>query len=416
MERRDTVRPFRFIEPAHPFGPATARFADMVDAAPWPDDMRERLAAGESPVVHAEIKGTPAGGLERFYWSCQLRHRSGARQFRALTLYYARTMRNPEWLTFPDDPYLLGLGMYLGDGRSRPIDVMRYVPLRRLAFRVAGEDGTPIVGKFKRTSRLAESYERLCAVARASASARVSFAVAAPRGLDREHSLFFQEDRPGQDLASTLDEENHAALLRQAGVVHAELHTIEVPAETAGTWRLRAYVDAVHDDLAWIAFMLPARAAVLVDIAALLSRTLPRDERASYRCCHGDFACGQLLVAPGRWSVIDFDLCRYADPYHEIAMMCASLPHDVPLFRDAGPRELAAATSAYVAGYEARTGQRLEPRRLLWYRLCAEIYYAALMLKKDWFRPEAFARAIARIGDLTRELQDQSSLRPSTAG
>jgi len=58
------------------------------------------------------------------------------------------------------------------------------------------------------------------------------------------------------------------------------------------------------------------------------------------------------------------------------------------------------AEGAYLAAYSRRSGRALDPQRLLWFRLCQEIHYLALSLKKDTWRPQRFDRALALVGRL----------------
>jgi hypothetical protein len=108
--------------------------------------------------------------------------------------------------------------------------------------------------------------------------------------------------------------------------------------------------------------------------------------------------------------VTDFDACHRGDPYRDMGIFLASLSYDVPLFRapsvTAGLLEFA--IRAYLSGYESRTGHQLDAARLLWHRLAAEVYYLALMFKKDWYEPTRFARALDRVGSLAASLAEQS--------
>ena len=387
------VRLFPFIQADHPFAPQVERFRAAVQAGPL-----ERLADAEGTTVHAEIKAVPGpdGGwaLDRFYWSLQGRDPAARFGFAALTLLYSASTGQLEWHAFPEDPYLPTLAAALGEGDS----VLRYVPLRRVTLRTADA-----IGKVKRRSKLLEGYQRLTSVWRGVASSSVSFDVAAPLGLDEARSVFFQTAQPGQNLAHLLNETNAAALLQRVGAMHRELHELHI--RDLPTQDTTGLLDEVQRDVRWIAFCQPDCAALVEATWDLLRRHAPRVDPDAYTVCHGDFVCSQVLVAAERWSVTDFDLAHQGDPYRDIAILLTSLTYDVPVF-ETGQAPIEAADEAYLAGYEARAGQPLDRARLAWHRLAAEIYYLALMLKKDWYQPTAFSRALERFGALGSQLRD----------
>jgi len=80
-----------------------------------------------------------------------------------------------------------------------------------------------------------------------------------------------------------------------------------------------------------------------------------------------------------------------------MAILLASLPYDLPLFQAGAGADspadgslLERAAAAYLRGYAEQAGAPIDALRLAWHRIGAEIYYLALMLKKDRFaRPLA---------------------------
>src|SRR5262249_16667475 len=140
------------------------------------------------------------------------------------------------------------------NGRSGEprIDVLRYVPLRRLTFRIAGRDDaqTPIIGKFKRRSRFKEAYDKLITVAHGAEHATATFSVAVPRGIDEAHCLYFQEAKPGENLAALLQQDNCGELLYRVGVVHRELHGLDIP--NVPVWDFDVFLRNLQRDVRWI--------------------------------------------------------------------------------------------------------------------------------------------------------------------
>jgi len=417
----DALELFPFIEPEHQFFPQIAGFAAAVRAHPQKRELLARLAAGERTAIHAEVKAlpTPEGSwtLDRFYWSFQYWDAAQPLPFQALTLHYSAKTGATTWQRFPNDAYLSGMAAFFAGwqkaegGRQEAVseqwaDVLRYVPLRRLTLRLGQPDGRRAIGKFKRRSRFRAAYERLVAIAAGAARNDMSFDVALPCGLDETHCLVIQSDQPGQDLATLLASTNCVALLERVGQLHHELHSLELA--NLPRWDFAALLPSVQRDLNWIAFCRPAYGPLLEAIGALLLRELPTIDTGETVCCHGDFVCSQILATDGRWSVIDWDLCQWGDPYREIALLLASLRYDVPFFQHvdlwSNMRLLEQASAAYLHGYQQRAGRALDERRLLWHRICAEVYYLALMLKKDWFTPWAFDHSITLLDQLQSAL------------
>jgi aminoglycoside phosphotransferase len=399
---------FAFIESTHPFARNVERFRAAVQAELRCVDLLDQTTSGEA-AVQAEIKGvpTPDGGwvLDRFYWSLQTQASRQPTGFTALTLVYAAEGDRLDWYVFPDDPYLPGLSRSLQENAN---EILRYVPLRRLTLRTAeaGSDA-PMVAKFKRRSRLAESYQRLAVVARAAEHAASSFGVAAPRGLDCERGVFFQSVQPGTDLTLVLDESNMERHFTRLGSVHRELHELSIPDLSAQA------VDPIAElrrNTRWITFFRPDCRDLLEATWELARRHAPTPGLAELAVCHGDFVCSQVLVDGDHWTVTDFDACHRGDPYRDMAIFMASLSHDVPLFSapslTAGLLE--SVIQSYLTGYETRAGHQLDAARLLWHRLAAEVYYLALMFKKDWYEPTRFGRGLERVGSLAVSLAEQS--------
>ncbi len=421
---------FPFIGSGHPFSPHIQRFTRMITSHPAYPQLAERADIGSRTMVQAEIKARRLPDrrweLDRFYWSFQYRDDSAPLPFQALTLVYSARTDEAVWHDFPDEPYLTTLPAFFGDrtrqeGREAAsrVEVLRYVPLRRLTFRDSTGDqaGGSVIGKFKRRSRLREAYERLSTVALVVGRSCSSFSVPAPLGLDEERGLFFQETKPGEAVSTLLDVDSLTALLYGVGALHHDLH--RAPATELPRWDVGAFVDHLEADVAWVSFFRPDQAEFLEGLWRLLRAHVPPVDPAHYAFCHGDFVCSHVLKADDRWSVVDFDLAMAADPYLDVAMLLASLPYDVPLLtsdvrasRATEDDLLRRACDAYLRGYRERAGRELDEKRLLWYRLCAELYHLALMFKKDRFCAVAFDRATARVRELGEKLRQSGAAHP----
>jgi hypothetical protein len=426
---------------AHAAAPARRPYAVVADAHPWAEQvqmLREAIRIGPAAPagarIQAELKGVrqPDGRwtLERAYWSIQQRDASAACGLSAYTL--SADLRPPaapriDWLRLPHDPYLSEMASWLAatpDGAA--LQVLRYVPLRRMTFRLRSADGRIGIGKFKRRSRYAQAYGLLGlideAVQRQAGSSGsglpvdAGYRVSAPVALNPQRALYFQTCLPGEDLADRITPDNVAGWLAGIARRHAHLQRLDVP--TLALRSIAHWQSQARTDLAWIGWMRPDLAEPLALLAEAVGR-LPDagdgDVDGQTGFCHGDFVCSQFLVpsasgvedaAAASWSITDFDLAHRGDPLRDLAILLASLTHDVPaLAADAAqsrPRidheslaQTCLGSRAHAAGSSADEARR-DARRLRWHRLCTEIYYLGLALKKDTLEPIAFAHRLDR--------------------
>src|SRR5919198_6457109 len=184
------VNLFPFIPPTHPFHAHLERFQDLLNADPSYAEKMHMLNDGGSLHIHALMRARliPDHGweLKGFHTSFQVRDASRRRPFRALTLYYAPGAREIDYWGFPRDPYLPGLASFFDAHRSgtdtaSDVDVvLPYVPRLRLTFRTQVAGGAPAIGKFVRSSEVAEIYDRLVKVSTAVNNRPLTFSVATP--------------------------------------------------------------------------------------------------------------------------------------------------------------------------------------------------------------------------------------------
>jgi thiamine kinase-like enzyme len=414
---RQSLNFFSFISESHPFFARVESLRRVLRESPRYSELLTRGGEAGS-TVHAEIKGVEtaqgAWRLDRFYWCFQYREPGGPVPFRSHTLYFRDDRGTPEFYDFPEDAYLGSMAGWFGHlaqgGEHAPrVDVLRYVPLRRVTFRIATPGAAPVIGKFKRRSKLQESYERLAAVHEAARSAGAGFRVAAPGFLDEEACIFYQEALPGRDLVETVDRTNFEALLERLGKVHQQMNALDVPG--LPQWRFANYQATLRGDLRWISFFLPEQGALLDSIWERLERSPPDMSDDTTAFCHGDFVPSQALADGERWAITDFDMSRRGGATLEMAKLIGSFKYHVPLVQQGFERPggcdedlMDAAEAAYLRGYERAAGHAIDRARLLWFRISSEIHYLSLMLKKDTYAPETFDRALALVQRLAGKL------------
>ncbi|MEY4749912.1 MAG: Phosphotransferase enzyme family [Pseudomonadota bacterium] len=437
---------FAWLAPDHPFQHSLRPLGEAIaqDSA-----AQALLHAGRRSdtllQIHVELQAgrLPNGLWMPAYcsWSAQLQDPSARLGLRTRTLSWHGTgaERTPQWHELPQDPRLSQAQTWFDRhatlGRTR---VLRYVPQRRITFAWQDEQGQALIGRFMRRSRHGAVQRLLARISTLVELGRPGFAVAQPGPVEPDAGLYFQTQLNGIDLASWLAPSTSArgpALARElaqcrgamahVGRLHARLHALPVnlpqlPVATDLAERLAA----ARAHLAFIGVMQPGYSQTLGSIDARLQR-LPAWHDSQARLCHGDLMCSQFLVdglgplnlqdavsGPGAlsraiptdpdcWSVTDFDHCHLGDPCRDLALLLASLAHDLPGLAELDrsqpervDRWLAEVCPAYLQAYVAETGAALAQDRLIWHSLCAELHFLALMLRRDTFHPAAFERRL----------------------
>ena len=383
---------FPAVEPDAPVQPLLDRLRPAVRAEVERHD-------GLDVTVHAELRAVPGTdgdvALKRFYWSTQQRDPTAPHGFGARTLYCAEESSSPRLHEFPSDPALPWLddddGPLRRDGRIEHIDILRYIPLRRLTYRLHDGAGLPasVIVKAKGTGGLNRAAVALLAVNRATA--RRATPVRAPRLLRLEpprHALYLEE-LPGQPLNVALAGLDLGDAMDQLGSLHRDLQALGVKGLSArgtGYWLHESRRAAEG-----IALFMPSVAGRARAVHAELERTAPEDGRLVF--CQGDFLPGQVLCHPSGWSVIDFDDSHYADPLSEVAGMYVAMPRELGL----SVEQTEHARHAYLAAYAARAGEPIDRSRWRWFLALLQLTQLAKRLMKGRVAPGEATSVLDRV-------------------
>jgi aminoglycoside phosphotransferase len=385
---------FPAVEPGAPVVPLLERLWPAVE-----EELDRRGATAAT--VHAELRtGRTAGGdleMRRFYWSTQHAEPSSPWGFSARTLFCEGDPARLRVHEFPSDPALTWLDddpgpLRLGGVRER-VDVLRYIPLRRLTARVHGAAGLPprTIAKVKRTSGLNRAATAFLAV-HLAANKRRSDAPRVPRLLRLEppRHVLHLEELPGQTLADAIDTLDLTAAMEHLGAVHRSLQELDV----RGLTGRRTTADWLGDAAAaasQIGLFVPSAAPLAEEVHTTLARDAPDDRAPLF--CQGDFLPGQVLCDPSGWSVIDFDDSRYADPLSEVAAMYAAMPRELHLPPDRAEH----ARRTYLRAYAARAGGPFEADRLRWYLTLLELTELGKRLMKGRVAPDETHEVLERL-------------------
>ena len=343
----------------------------------WPAVRAEIEALdGVDVRVQTELRvGVSAdGGIERrrFYWSTQHADPRSPWGFGARTLYCEGTGA-PELHEFPSEPALPWLadadGPLHTGGRPADVEILRYIPLRRVTFRLHDGAGLPprVIAKVKRTGGLNRAATAFLAVHQAAGRRRAG-GLSVPRVLRLEppRHVLYLEELPGEPLDVAVERLDLADAMEQLGSLHRTVHELEV----RGLPQRLATADWLQDArhaATQIGLFVPSVAEAAEAAYAALERSVPDDARPTF--CQGDFLPGQILCDPGGWSVIDFDDSRYADPLSEVAALYAALPRELQL-----PPDLAEpARRAYLEAYARRAGEPIDAARWRWFLVLVQL-------------------------------------------
>ena len=412
---------FSFVKPEHPLSAFVRHARALIQADPCSEAIRH-VTGGEQGVTTRTLLKWQSGELRWFYFLLESKATEKPIADRALTIFYRPKKHRLELRVFPQDPYLPAIPAYLeqvlGNGHGGPkahdFTVLRYVPQRRLTYRIpdAGNSGRFRIGKFVRQAELDSAYDKLGRVSAAVRQQRPSFTVSTPLGMDETYGAFYQSCLAGQNLADLIQGDNFEELLFAVGSIHAEIHRLDVPGVP------RCQSDSIREELqervAVISYLCPEVAPFLDEVRALIEKQAPNVSPEAWTFCHGDFGCNQIMKDGDHWSVVDFDGCRYGDRYREIARLLAFLKHNVPFFYwsyhdpalDA-ETILDRACAAYLRGYQQHSNGAMAWKRLSWYQLASEVHYLARTLQRDLFvHAVGFERTIQHIEKLTAQVKN----------
>ena len=297
---------------------------------------------------------------------------------------------------FPHDPKLTHLADFIFSQGNTGVRVLRYVPLRRVTFLKPGLEGSPdLIGKLKKTNRAKDGYLRLSNMN--ILSSNFSFSVPKAVSIDTNQAIFYQSFAPGTEVTHLLNDKNYLELMTEIGNLHGELGNS--PTAESNRWDRDGVKDNLWHDLDEIEFYLPETTVFIEKLRVWLKNRQQKLTQVSDTFCHGDFACPQILRAEIGWSVVDFDLAGMGNPYQDMAMFMVSLSYDVPIFQER-QELLKSAQTAYLEGYQNRHALPIDMETLVWYLVCAEIYYVVLILKKDRYTQAAYDAAQNRLYEL----------------
>lgn len=341
---------------------------------------------GADPHVHTELRVRRGREedpeLVRFYWSHQVTEEDSPWGFAARTIYCDRRDRTPSVHVFPSEPALTMLadesGPLLEDGRPRNVEVLRYIPLRRVTFRLRDGSGLPprVIAKAKRPSGLGRAVTAFRAAEEATMR-RGARALSVPRllGHDSRRGVLYLEELPGQPLDVALHRLEVTDAMERLGESHRDLQELEVDGDLPHKG-IADWLDDARDAATQIGLFVPSMAAAAEAVHETLVRTAPDDGRPLY--CQGDFLPGQILCHDDEWSIIDLDDSRYADPLSDVAALYAALPreHGVP------PDRMEEAQQTYLDAYVRRAGEPLDQDRWRWFLSLTRLTLLAKRLVK----------------------------------
>lgn len=385
---------FPAVEPDSPVFPLLDRLQPAVQA-------EVEHHAGVATTVHTELRTAvrPTGEVElrRFYWSLQHPDPRSPVGFGARTVYCDAKAPEPQTYVFPAEPALTWLAdangplRSVGDGAR--IEVLRYIPLRRLTCRVHDGDRLPpaAIAKIKRPGGLDRAARAFAAVQEA-ADRSPSATLTLPRLLrvDAEQHVLYLEQLPGEPLNLAVARLDLATAMAQLGALHRQLQELDV--RGLGTRLGTAdWVEDARQAATQIGLFVPSAMRTAERVFANLARTAPEGAPVLYS--QGDFLPGQVLCHPDGWSVIDLDDSRYADPLSEVAAMYVGLARELAMT----PERTELARQTYLEAYARHSGERFDRRRFEWFVVLVELRELGKRLVKGRASADEVASVLERL-------------------
>jgi aminoglycoside phosphotransferase len=353
--------------------------------------------------IHAELRTRRLsdGGLalRRFYWSTQEADPRSPYGFSARTLF-CDDASAPRLHTFPADPAMPWLddatGPLRADGRVERVEVLRYIPLRRLTFRLYDGAGLPprVIAKAKGTSGLNRAATAVLAVHHA-VSKRRSEAPRVPQLLrmDPPRHVLYLEELPGEPLTTAVSGLDLTAAMEHLGGLHRSLQEVQVRGLTARRTMEHWLADA-RQAVDRITVHVPSAAGRAEAAYDTLRRGVPEERQPLF--CQGDFLPGQLLCDPSGWSVVDFDDSGYADPLSEVAAMYAAMPRELRVSAEQAEH----ARRTYLNAYADRAREPLDEGRWRWFLTLLHLVELGKRLAKGRVRPGETHEVLDRLAVL----------------
>lgn len=204
-----------------------------------------------------------------------------------------------------------------------------------------------------------------------------------PAGYDGDHRLLVVEDAGGESLAG-----RHNA--RAMGVALAALHALPAPALACRPFG--AHLDAARETAAMIGAL---DAQLGGEALRLLESLMDRagDAAGTPALAHGDCHPGQVLAAPDRVVLLDFDRSHVGDPVADLGNYLAHLD----LASLAAPAVAAPLAAALLESYASAGARRPEPARLATWRTLGLLQLATMPFRAlDQAWPARTAALLAR--------------------
>ncbi|HEY6170077.1 MAG TPA: aminoglycoside phosphotransferase family protein [Verrucomicrobiae bacterium] len=262
----------------------------------------------------------------------------------------------------------------------------------RTAIPLLTRDGRPAVAKIFPGEQCARTFANMQALWCSSFGARRNPAgIPQPLACFPEVGLLVMERLEGEPLAAL--SKPGKELFDESIRLLAELHASDAKSDKERS--ARGVVRSARRKAARVAALMPQHVAAMQRAVDLLE--VGRVGDSELVPSHGDFSPRNILVAPGRLALIDFDRFQMADPCRDLAYLGTSDWADA-LRR--GRRADEGLLKRAVKVYEAASGKRVSKRRLNFHIAAALIRRAASLVElwpaEAWLAP-ALCNAAVRV-------------------
>lgn len=321
------------------------------------------------------------------------------RRLRGLRKFGGRDLAAKAWQKWlrNDEPELIL------DPASLRRSLLRYVPEQKwiIQLHVQCREGT--TGKAEKRAvavRSADAQQCKTIFERAAALRRVrnefdgAFRILKPVALDTDLGLLAVRWAWGDSLLEMLRKHDSGPVMHS---VAAGLHALHrMPVQGLKTVSTADHLASAEQSVRDLGMALPSLAKACEALLGELSRRCPEDDPAARATCHNDFHWNQFRGRPERLTVLDLERLALGDPCVDVATFVAQLsmlPHRSEL--DVTPSEAASWSRAFLASWEAVTGNLPDNARLKWYSAIAQLVLARGMmrhLRSGW--PELARRCV----------------------
>ena len=268
---------------------------------------------------------------------------------------------------------------FVGNVNQIQTEILRYVVGKRFTARckaaIGGKNGfekefTFIIKSLKNITKARNLYENLIALQNEEVGRfknqngeNVKFRFPKALAFDKEKSILFMEDLPGQNLAEVLSEIELKTVIHEVGHFLSEFHCANVRSTKNVT--IENEIVEVRKANEIIGSALPNFRAPLHQILQKLI-ALQVDDPFPSKLLHGSFRINHILISKNELTLLDFESLRNGHPAYDLANFLSSLYY-MEAQKRISTKQRYDIARYFLEGYAAKPQWTIQSVTVLWF-------------------------------------------------